>query len=198
MSRFTVVFDACVLYPAPLRDLLMELAATELFRARWTDAIHEEWIRNVLKNRPDLRPEQLRWTRERMDASVIDCLVSGYEHLTPTINLPDPGDRHVLAAAAQARADAIITFNLKDFPLEELARFNVEPIHPDDFIRYQIDLKAAAVVIAAGNCCRRLQKPSKTGGEYLDTLEKQGLPKTVAALRPYAPFLSQWPTTPRG
>ncbi|MEA1653118.1 PIN domain-containing protein [Nitrospirillum sp. BR 11164] len=125
------------------------MAATELFRARWTDAIHDEWIRNVLKNRPDLTREQLRWTRERMDASVIDCLVSGYEHLTPTINLPDPDDRHVVAAAAQARADAIITFNLKDFPLD-------------------------------------------------DTLEKQGLPKTVAALRPYAPFLSQWPTAPRG
>lgn len=195
MSRFTVVFDACVLYPAPLRDFLMELAATELFRARWTDAIHAEWIRNVLKKRPDLTHAQLRWTRERMDTSVMDCLVSDYEHLIPIISLPDPDDRHVLAAAIHARADAIITFNLKDFPPEELGRFNVEPIHPDDFIRYQFDLKVASVVIAAGNCCRRLKRPPKTGTEYLDTLEKQGLPKTVAALRPYATFLSQWPTS---
>ncbi|MEE3623271.1 PIN domain-containing protein [Nitrospirillum sp. BR 11752] len=195
MSRFTVVFDACVLYPAPLRDFLMELAATELFRAKWTDAIHEEWTRNVLKNRPDLTPEQLRWTRQRMEASVADCLVSGYEHLIPVLNLPDPDDRHVLAAAIHARADAIITFNLRDFPIEDLAKFNVEPIHPDDFIHYQFDLKAAAVVIAAGNCCRRLKKPPKSGSEYLDTLEKQGLPRTVTALRPFAAVLSQLPTS---
>lgn len=192
MSRFTVVFDACVLYPAPLRDFLMELATTELFRAKWTDAIHDEWTRNVLKDRQDLTPNKLQRTRHLMNVSVLDCLVSGYEHLIGTINLPDPDDRHVLAAAAHARADAIVTFNLKDFPREELARFNVEPIHPDDFIRYQLDLKAppaAAVVIAAGNCRQRLKNPPKTAAEYLDTLEMQGLPKTVAALRPFTAVL---------
>ncbi|MQP64338.1 PIN domain-containing protein [Niveispirillum sp. SYP-B3756] len=189
MSRYTVVFDACVLYPAPLRDFLMELATTELFRAKWTDAIHDEWTRNVQRSRPDLTPEKLQRTRELMDASVLDCLVSGYEHLIEIINLPDPDDRHVLAAAIHARADAIVTFNLKDFPREELARFNVEPMHPDDFIRYQLDLKAASVLIAAGNIRQRLKKPPRTGGEYLDTLEKQGLPKTVAALRPFASLL---------
>ncbi|MFC7332917.1 PIN domain-containing protein [Rhodocista pekingensis] len=192
MSRFTVILDACVLYPAPLRDFLMELAATELFRAKWTDAIHDEWTRNLLKDRADLSRDKLQRTRVLMNACVPDCLVSGYEHLIDTINLPDPNDRHVLAAAAHARADGIVTFNLKDFPKEELARFNVEPIHPDDFIRYQSDLKAAptaAVVIAAGNCRRRLKNPPKTATEYLDTLEMQGLPKTVSALRPFTEVL---------
>lgn len=192
LSRFTVIFDACVLYPAPLRNLLMELATRELFRAKWTDAIHDEWTRNVRKDRQDLPLEKLQRTRELMNASVLDCLVSGYEHLIDIISLPDPNDRHVLAAAVHARADAIVTFNLKDFPREELARFNVEAIHPDDFIRFQLDLKApptAAVLIADGNCRRRLKNPPKTGSEYLDTLEMQGLPKTVAALRPLAMFL---------
>lgn len=32
-SNFTVIYDACVLYPAPLRDLLMRLALTDLYRA---------------------------------------------------------------------------------------------------------------------------------------------------------------------
>lgn len=189
MSRYTVVFDACVLYPAPLRDFLMELATTELFRAKWTDAIHDEWTRNVLKSRSDLTPEKLQRTRELMNANALDCLVSGYEHLIEIITLPDPDDRHVLAAAIHARADAIVTFNLKDFPREELARFNIEPIHPDDFIKAQWDLKSDSVLIAVGSVLRRLKKPPMTGGEYLETLERQGLPKTVAALRPLSTLL---------
>ena len=48
-SNFTVIYDACVLYPAPLRDFLMRLALTDLYRARWTDMIHDEWTHNVLK-----------------------------------------------------------------------------------------------------------------------------------------------------
>src|SRR6185312_9454958 len=99
MSNFVAVYDACVLYPAPLRDLLMHLALSGLFRARWTARIHEEWVRALLENRPDLKREQLEWTRDQMDASVPDCLVSGYEHIEPGLDLPDPGDRHVLAAA---------------------------------------------------------------------------------------------------
>lgn len=59
MDGLTVIYDACVLYPAPLRDLLMHLAMTDLFRAKWSDDIHEEWMRNVLKDRSDLTKEQL-------------------------------------------------------------------------------------------------------------------------------------------
>ena len=66
MNRFTVLYDACVLYPAPLRDLLLRLALTDLYRARWSDAIHEEWIRAVLRNRPDLSRHQLERTRALM------------------------------------------------------------------------------------------------------------------------------------
>lgn len=116
MSNFTVLYDSCVLYPAPLRDLLMHLAVTNLYQAKWTDAIHDEWTRNVLKDRPDLRPEQLQRTRELMNAHVLDCLVTGYESLINGLSLPDQDDRHVLAAAIHAGADLIVTFNLKDFP----------------------------------------------------------------------------------
>ena len=77
MSSFSVVYDACVLYPAPLRDLLMRLAMTDLYRARWTQQIHEAWMRNVLANRPDFSRAQLERTRELMDCSVRDSLVEG-------------------------------------------------------------------------------------------------------------------------
>ena len=91
--------DRCVLYPAPLRDLLMQLALTDLYRARWTEKIHEEWMRNVLKNRPDLSKEQLERTKSLMNRSVRDCLIEGYEFIIPSLDLPDPDDRHILAAA---------------------------------------------------------------------------------------------------
>ena len=77
MTQFTVVYDACVLDPAALRDFLMHLAITNLFRARWTDMIHDEWIRNVLKDRPDLEARLLDRTKQLMDANVLDCLVTG-------------------------------------------------------------------------------------------------------------------------
>jgi hypothetical protein len=87
-----------VLYSASLRDLLVQLALTDLFQARWTDEIHDEWVRNVLANRPDISPESLARCR-LMDLHVTDCLVTGYESLIPTLTLPDANDRHVLAAA---------------------------------------------------------------------------------------------------
>jgi predicted nucleic acid-binding protein len=110
VAGFTVIFDACVLYPAPLRDLLTELAAAHIFQARWTEAIHDEWIRALLADRPDLSREQLLRTKELMNRAVLDCLVSGYEYLIPSITLPDPNDRHVVAAAIHGRADAVVTF----------------------------------------------------------------------------------------
>jgi hypothetical protein len=104
VADFIVLYDACVLYPAPLRDLLMHLALTDLFRAKWINSIHEEWIRNVLAKRPDLQSAQLYRTRDLMNAHVRDCLVSGYEDLIPALSLPDQNDRHVLAAAIASGA----------------------------------------------------------------------------------------------
>lgn len=117
-----------MLYPAPLRDLLLRLAVVDVFAARWTERIHNEWIRNVLKNRTDISPEQLERTRTLMNANVRDCLVSDYEKLESGLSLPDEDDRHVLAAAIQCGAQAIVTFNLKDFPSDELEKYGVEAI----------------------------------------------------------------------
>lgn len=183
MESFIVVYDACVLYSAPLRDFLIQLALTDLFRARWTDEIHDEWIRNVLKNRPDLTLERLTRTKNLMNASVRDCLVTGYEAIIPGLQLPDPGDRHVLAAAIRSNADVIVTFNLDDFPTQALAPYGVEAQHPDEFILYLLDLNPAVVCAAAERQRTRLKKPPKTPDEYLDTLLTQGLPQSVTTLR---------------
>jgi hypothetical protein len=107
IGAFTALYDACVLYPAPIRDVLMHLALTDLYRARWTNDIHEEWIRSVLKNRPDLSRERLLRARDLMNSHVRDALIHDYEDLIPALSLPDPNDRHVLAAAIKGRVDVI-------------------------------------------------------------------------------------------
>ena len=182
MSTVSVVFDACVLYPAPLRDFLLELASADLFRARWTDWIHDEWTKNLLEKRPDLLPGRIERTRSLMNRAVPDCLVTGYEPLVPSIELPDENDRHVVAAAVHAAADAIVTFNLKDFPPESLAKYNLEAIHPDDFIKLQLDFNGTAVFAAARTCRQRLRNPPVSPERYIETLRMQSLPGTAAAL----------------
>lgn len=185
MSQFTALFDACVLYPAPLRDLLMELALTDLFRAKWTNEIHDEWIRNLLKNRPDLTLERLQMTRDKMNLHIRDSLVEDYQSLIPSLTLPDQDDRHVLAAAICARADVIITFNLSDFPPEALAIYGIEAQHPDEFISHLMDLAPLSVYKAIQEIQTRLKNPPRTVKELLITYENLGLIKTVAALRFY-------------
>lgn len=185
MASFTALYDACTLYPAPLRDLLMHLALTDLFRARWSDQIHDEWIGSVLEDRPDLRREQLERTRELMNAHVRDCLVTGYEDLIGGLTLPDPDDRHVLAAAIRGSASVIVTFNLDDFPSECLGKFGIEAQHPDEFITHLIDLAPAVVCAAAKRHRASLKNPPKTVDEYLGALAKQRLPETVSRLREY-------------
>ena len=185
MARI-VLYDACVLYPAPLRDLLMRLALTDLFQARWTDRIHDEWTRNVLGNRPDITPESLARCRRLMDEHVPGCLVTGYEALISTLTIPDPDDRHVLAAAIHGGAGYIVTFNLDDFPASILEQFHTEAVHPDEFIVRLWDESSAAVLGAVRRQRAGLTRPAKTAAEYLATLEQCRLPDTVARLRPHA------------
>lgn len=91
----------------------MHLALTGRFRAKWSAAVHEEWISSLLKNRPDLTRKKLERTRALIDLHVVDGLVTGYEHLIPGLQLPDPKNRHILTAAIRGRADVIATMNLK-------------------------------------------------------------------------------------
>lgn len=119
-----------------------------------------------------------------MNWAVADCLVEDYEDLVESLTLPDANDRHVLAAGIRATCNAIITFNLPDFPQDYLARFEIEALHPDDFLFHR--LGSDAIVVGARRCRARLKNPPRTAAEYLDTLARQGLPRTVARLRQYA------------
>lgn len=189
MTPFTVLYDACVLYPAPLRDFLMHLALTDLYRAKWSHDIHEEWIQAVLRVRGDLVRSQLDRTRDLMNKHVRDCLVTDYQDLVAGLTLPDPDDRHVLAAAIRSATDVIVTFNLKDFPEAELSKYGIEAQHPDDFITHLIDLAPSTVCAAAKRQRESLKNPPKSVTEYLDVLERLGLPQAVNGLRQFAELL---------
>ena len=124
------VYDACILYPFHLRNLLIQCGFDRLVDVRWTDAIHSEWIRNLAANAPNLSVQRLTETRSLMKRVLPTADVAGYEKHIPELTLPDLGDRHVLAAAIAGRASHIVTWNLADFPAEALAphhRFRTEP-----------------------------------------------------------------------
>ena len=177
------------MYPAPLRSYLMYLAGNGMFRARWTDQIHDEWQRNVLKNNPDLDPAKIERTKKLMNANVPDCLVTGYEPLIAGITLPDLDDRHVVAAAIKGQAESIITFNLKDFPASELEALGLSAIHPDEFLSDMFELDASACVEAAQKQRQSLKKPPMTTEEFLECLQKQKLPSFVSKLNSYKTIL---------
>jgi hypothetical protein len=183
------IYDANILYPAPLRDLFIRLAQAGLVQARWTEQIHDEWVRNVLKDNPQLSPERLARTRTLMNEAVRDCLVTGYEDMIGSLVLPDPDDRHVLAAAVRVGAEVIVTYNLSDFPSATLARYDVEAQHPDDFLLGLLDLEPGAFCGAVKRQRESLRNPPKTAQELLGTLEGHGLTQTVARLRQFIDLL---------
>jgi predicted nucleic acid-binding protein len=182
-ARYTAILDACVLYPAPLRDLLLSLGQAGLYHARWTSRIQDEWVRSLLTKRPDLKLQDLARTCQAMNASILDCLVENYESVAVTLKLPDPDDHHVLAAAIAGHADAIVTFNLKDFPVKTLSVYNIEAQHPDDFIANQLDLRQLEALAAIKAMRTRLRNPPKTAGELIATFERNQLPITASILR---------------
>jgi hypothetical protein len=185
MRATIVVLDACVLYPASLRDILLELSVEGLLRPRWSEAIHDEWIRNLLKNAGErgITREALERTRKLMDAAVPEGLVTGYEPLIPPLKLPDADDRHVLAAAIHAGAEAIITTNLKDFPARRLVKHGIRALHPDGFLCALAEAEGEAVWRALRRLRERLKKPPRSVEEYVEIVGKLPLPRFVEMLR---------------
>lgn len=180
--RKIVVLDACVLYSAHLRDFLLYLAQQKLYKPRWSDRINDEWVRNVLKNRPDLTAKNFDRLRFIMNDTFPRANVQGFEPLSKGLHLPDSDDIHVLAVAIKSNADIIVTFNLKDFPSRELAKHGIKAIHPDDFLMSLIEEAPVKSTQALINQVEHLKKPPITAGEILDNFRKTGLQNTANLL----------------
>jgi hypothetical protein len=185
VASYSALLDACVLYPQTLRDLLLSLAGTGLFHARWTERINEEWVEKLLTKNPARRPRVLR-TLELVNESIEDCLITGYEHLIESVVLPDPDDRHVVAAALTGGVDVIVTYNLTDFPADVLSPLGLEAQHPDDFLASIIGVGGDLACNAIKAMRERYKKPPMSAADYITSIKAKGLVKTGSLLETMA------------
>ena len=181
-ARYTAILDANVLYPQLVRDTLLSLAVERLYHARWSATIHDEWTKNLAKDRPEFAA-RLPQVVQLMNASVPDCLVTQYEKLVTAIELPDPNDRHVVAAAIAGHADAIVTFNTKDFPAAVLQPYGIEVQHPDEFLMNQLQLQKIPALSAIKKMRARWTNPTRSAQDLITAFEIRGLPMTADLLR---------------
>jgi predicted nucleic acid-binding protein len=179
----STVLDACVLYSAPLRGLLLNLGSAKLIYPYWSEEIQNEWVESLLQNRLDLTREKLEQTCRNMEFHFPNGRVSGYEHRTTTLWLPDPKDQHVLAVAIHVKAKYIVTSDKDGFPITVLQSHGVEAVTPDEFVLRLIKIEPNRVLRAVRNHRMNLTRPPQTVDEYLATLEKQNLHETVTFLR---------------
>ena len=189
MTGLTALLDANILYPAPMRDILCNWRLAMFFRAKWTAYIHREWIDALLLNQPHRDRAVLERTRSLMDRAVWDCLVTGYETLISALNLPDPDDRHVLAAAITGHCDVIVTCNPQDVPEAVAAPYGIEVQQPDDFLSDHLDLMPVPFCDAVRMIRARLMAPPISVQDYLGNFAGLGLGATAAELEQFAPMI---------
>lgn len=176
MPRYTALLDACVLVPITLADTLLRLAERELYRPLWSERILAEAADAVLEIHPDLSPGVVAKRFAAMNDAFEDAHVEGWEALESTLTLPDPDDRHVVAAAMRGRADAIVTANLRDFPDETLAPLEIAVVHPDDFLLDQLDLAPRVVLEVLREQAAHTRNPPLTPTDLLARLARAGVP----------------------
>ena len=182
----TAFLDANVLYPVTQRAVLMELARADAFAPLWTEAVHQEWMRNLAAKEPHIKPAQIARLRALMEAYVGNVMVTGYEMLIDGLILPDLDDRHLLAAAIHGGASVIVTSNLKDFPAGTLALYNITAEHPDAFVLRLLTDDPDRVLSALADDRADLVNPPLSVDQYLAILERGGLATTALALRQFA------------
>lgn len=189
MAYSIALLDANVLYPAPIRDVLLQLAFENFFQAKWTKRIQDEWIDALTRNEPQRDKAALKRTRNLMNKAVPDATVQNYTQLISCLNLPDKDDRHVLAAAIVGRCDVIVTQNLKDFPDEAVKPYEIDVQHPDDFLTGFLAESPGKFCSAIHKVRKRLKNPPYSVEDYLATLTRQGLVATVSELNQFADLL---------
>ena len=178
-----VLYDANLLYPFHLRNLLVQLGVNGIVSSRWTDAIHDEWIRNLVAAGSATRERLLR-TRDIMKRALPDADVRNYEHRIATLTLPDPGDRHVLAAAIESGAETILTFNVKHFPADVLAGVRLTTKEPDSFLCDLYDADPEAMLAVVDDARANLSRTAPSGPEFIAAIERQRLTAFATRLRP--------------
>src|SRR5690606_35066432 len=175
--RFKAVLDTNIIFPIVIRDLLFWFAHYELYTPKWSDHIFDEW-KNVMLRR-GVAEEETKRRIQKANLAFPDALVINYGPLIDQLQLPDPKDRHVLAAAIKTNADIIVTNNLKDFPEDYLNSFGLKAKKADDFLTDIIDLNPDQAKAAFHEMVLNRQNPTMNEFEVLDSLRKCGLQETA-------------------
>ncbi|HVU60207.1 MAG TPA: PIN domain-containing protein [Mycobacteriales bacterium] len=184
---YAAVLDACVLVPNALCDTLLRMAEAGFFRPLWSDRILDEVRYAVMRIHTDIPEERIQRRLDAMNSAFDDASVSGWQAVTAGLDLPDPDDRHVLAAAIAGGGQAIVTFNLKHFPDHALMPSGVEARHPDEFLLDQLDLRpSVALEVMQQQAADMAHPPSDLAG-LLSRLERCGVSGFVEAVRRLAP-----------
>ena len=173
------LLDANVLFPFRKRDILLRFHHAGLFRARWTERILDEWTLNLLEQKPHLE-RSVRSQLHAMREHFAEALVTGYEPLIATLELPDADDRHVLAAAIRCGAQYLVTDNLADFPAGVLARFDIEAIDADGFLSRTFDLHLSEALGVLRALREAYSNPPFTPSEFVRDLTAKGLPRLAS------------------
>ncbi|MDM8359546.1 PIN domain-containing protein [Pandoraea communis] len=189
-ARYTALLDACVLFPLATTDALMSLATAGFFAAKWTKMIETEWIASLEEQRPELKGK-LQFRRDCMRDAIPDWEVpeAAWTPLIGSFTLPDPDDRHVLAAAIAGHADCIVTSNRRDFPDAIASEYGLEIVDPDRFIINQWDLDSVGAMTAFKQMRARRRKPQSNVEDFAQALERSGLPSTAQRIRDAADLL---------
>jgi hypothetical protein len=169
------VYDACILYPFHLRNVMIQAAVDGLVQPRWTDEIHQGWIRNLMAGTAGIPSDRLQRTRRLMDNALPAATVRAYSVHIPAVSLPDPNDRHVVAAAIASGASMILTWNIQDFPARELKKFGLRRQTPDTFLMDLYKTAPDLMVGSLANARRNLSKSRVSALEFIDILKNQKL-----------------------
>jgi predicted nucleic acid-binding protein len=186
--HFPVFLDTCVLYPIVLTDTMLRVAEQSVFRPHWSDDVMSELRRNLALIE-QIGEDGAGRRIAAMNRAFPDAMVSGYEALIPGMEC-DPKDRHVMAAAVHSECQVVVTYNLKDFPTEEMAKHQLEVVHPDVFLLDQLDLYPEAVYIALRRQSEESARPQLTALQLMASFEKLELRDFAAELRRRWPNLA--------
>lgn len=183
MAIFAAVLDACVMVPVSLCDTLLRLAEEQLYRPIWSTRILAETSDAISSVHPDLGASKIERRIAYMSEAFPGACVGDFAEIEHGLELPDPDDRHVVAAALRAHADAIVTANLRDFPDRTMRRLDLEVISPDDFPLSQLDMRGAIVLHALETQADATRNPRRSVDDVLTSLHRAGVPGFVEEVR---------------
>ncbi len=195
---FAAILDTCVFWPSLQRDFLLSLAIEGLYRPLWSEAILEELHRHERYKLTEHGAnenealEQADRLLENMRVHFDDALVTGWEPLEGTFNLPDVDDEHVLAAAVVGGAGALVTDNLKHFPAS-LVPSDIQVLTGRKFAANTADADperaARAICVMASRRTRTRNSPQQLLQLLVDRYRMHDVAEIVL------PVPTKWPPT---